>query len=158
MGHKEIAEMYGNRVRLRVCGLLVKDGGLLMVNHKGLTDENVFWAPPGGGLDFDETLNEALQREFKEETGLEIVVKEFLFVYEFKSEILHAVELFFEVDLVSGIVKTGIDPELKSQIITEVAFKSITEIKAFSENSVHGLFNKCHSLQEVLGLKGYLRD
>lgn len=150
--------MYGNRVRLRVCGLLVQDGNLLMVNHKGITDGGVFWAPPGGGLEFDETLQEGLQREFREETGLEVLVKDFLFVYEFQSEILHAVELFFAVDLVSGNLKTGVDPELKSQIITEVAFKSITEVKALSENSVHGLFKKCQSLQDVLGLRGYLKS
>lgn len=158
MGHKEITEMYGNRVRLRVCGLLVQDGNLLMVNHKGVTDGDVFWAPPGGGLEFDETLQEGLRREFREETGLEVVVKDFLFVYEFLSEILHAVELFFAVDLVSGTLEKGVDPELKSQIITEVAFKSIAEIKTLTESSIHGLFKKCHSLQDVLELRGYLKS
>ena len=40
-----------------------------MVRHKGLKEDG-FWAPPGGGIDFNQTIVETLQREFLEETGL----------------------------------------------------------------------------------------
>lgn len=156
MESKEITEVYGNRVRVRVCGLLVQDDTLLMVNHKGVGPSEVFWAPPGGGLEFEETAIEAVQREFLEETGLAVVVKEFLFVNEFKSDSLHGVELFFTVDKIAGEIIKGSDPDLEMQIITEVAFMNMREIKSLPEASVHGLFRKCDSLSDVLGLNGYV--
>jgi 8-oxo-dGTP diphosphatase len=156
MQSAEITEMYGNSVRVRVCGLLVKDDTLLMVRHVGLGAEGVFWALPGGGLEFNETAGEGLQREFREETGLEVDIKDFLFVNEFKSASLHAVELFFKVEQLAGEIKKGDDPELKSQIIAEVAFLNMQAIKLLPENSVHGLFKNCGSLAEVLSLRGYI--
>lgn len=148
--------MYGNRVRVRVCGLLVQDDTLLMVNHQGIGSGDVFWAPPGGGLEFEETAIEGVQREFLEETGLAVVVKEFLFVHEFKSASLHGVELFFAVEKIAGKMAKGSDPELEKQIITEVAFMSMEEIKSLPGDSVHGLFRKCDTLGDVLGLYGYV--
>jgi 8-oxo-dGTP diphosphatase len=50
----------------------------------------------------------------------------------------------------------GSDPELQKQIITEVAFMSMEEIKSLPDDSVHGLFRKCDSLSDVFGLNGYV--
>ena len=65
----EIDKIYGNRVRVRTCGIYWKDNMILMVNHLGLGPAN-FWAPPGGGVEYGESLTRALEREFEEETGL----------------------------------------------------------------------------------------
>jgi 8-oxo-dGTP pyrophosphatase MutT (NUDIX family) len=52
----------------RVYGVFVKDGQVLLVFDK----RGEFWEIPGGGVQDSETDLEAIQREIKEETGLEI--------------------------------------------------------------------------------------
>ena len=74
----DIALQLGNRVRIRVCGLLLEEESLLMVNHGGLYGHD-FWSPPGGGLNFGEGVEDALRREFMEECGLAVDPVEFLF-------------------------------------------------------------------------------
>jgi len=52
-----------------VAGYLVKDGKVLLVDHKLLN----CWLPVGGHIDKNETPDDALRREVKEELdGLEI--------------------------------------------------------------------------------------
>src|SRR5688572_12398154 len=96
-----IHSLYGEKIRVRVCGLCWQDGRLLMVKHNGLA-EGGFWAPPGGGLEFGENLHVRLEKEFIEETGLQISVGEFQFGCEFIQTPLHAIELFFQVSVNGG--------------------------------------------------------
>src|SRR5688572_22092013 len=112
----EIAKIYGNRLRVRVCGLCWDGDSLLLANHSSVAGNNL-WLPPGGGLEYGETLEKALKREFLEETGLEVTQLDFAFGCEFVKEPLHSVELFFNVAKNGGTLKTGYDPEI--QIIQE---------------------------------------
>src|SRR3954468_14098393 len=106
----EVARIYGNKVRVRACGLCWKDDRLLMINHKSITPTN-FWAPPGGGVEFGQSLEETLKKEFLEETGLHIMPGKFLFGCEYILNPIHSVELFYEVMIHGGTLKTGYDPE-----------------------------------------------
>jgi len=155
---EEVLRLYGNRLRLRVCGLCLIDGKLLMVRHRGIGPTDTFWCPPGGGPGFGETAPEALIREFREETGLEIEVGELKFVNEFMQAPLHAMELFFDVSIVGGQLGQGSDPEMSpdKQIITEVRLMTFEEIKSYPPSEVHQLFRLCNSLDDVFRLKGYL--
>ena len=98
-------------------------------------------------------------REYEEETGLEIVVQDLLFVHESVRPPLHAVELFFEVKIRRGIARIGTDPEMSAgtQIIQELRWLHFEEIKNFPPNEVHALFQACESLADVKNLKGYLK-
>ncbi|GAB2592295.1 NUDIX domain-containing protein [Spirosoma areae] len=157
---QEVQKLYGNRLRLRVCGLYREGDRLLMVKHRGIGPTDTFWCPPGGGAQFSETAPNALIREFIEETGLAVEIGELLFVNEFMQPPLHALELFFAVKVTGGALQQGFDPEMSvdEQIIEEVRLMSFEEIKSYPSEEVHALFRYCDSLDDVFRLRGYLHE
>lgn len=84
---------------LRVAGLLVDERRVLMVEQE--RGEERYWLVPGGGVQFGETLSEALRREFVEELGLRVGVGRLLAIVESispdPSYAKHVVHLIFEV-------------------------------------------------------------
>lgn len=53
---------------------MVKDEKILLVKRKKAPHKDL-WAIPGGSVELGETLQEAVEREVREETGLEIKAK-----------------------------------------------------------------------------------
>jgi 8-oxo-dGTP diphosphatase len=144
-------------IRNRACGIYIDNNTILLIQHKLWTSKNIFWSPPGGRVNLNESLPNALVREFFEETGLQVIVKKFLFVNEVISPHTHSLEYFFEVEKIGGNLLKGIDPELEThnQIIENVKFLSIDEIKALPKNEVHNLFWGIDSLQEIYAMHGF---
>lgn len=155
---ESVASLYGNRIRVRVCGLCHTDDGLLMVNHAGLANGD-FWAPPGGGIEFGETIEETLVREFREETGIIITPGQFKFGCEFINAPLHAIELFFIAHYQNGKIITGTDPEMTrgNQIIKQTQWISFADIARIPHENLHGIFSKCKTPGEILRLSGFWR-
>lgn len=58
--------------RLAAYGVVVRDGRVLLAMQR--FPEAGTWALPGGGVEFDETVEDAVVREFMEETGYEVAV------------------------------------------------------------------------------------
>ncbi len=156
---KDTAEQtYGQKLRVRVCGILIKENQILLARHDGLGDAGQLWIPPGGGVEFGEPLNNALQREFLEETGLAVEVKNLLMVSEFLKPPLHAIEFFFRVELISGTLKTGSDPEMPSQtqLLQEVRFWPLTDLKLMPAASLHPVLQNITSFSDLLHPKTLL--
>lgn len=152
----DIRKKFGDRIRIRVCGLLYQEDSLLMVQHESLGESNNLWAPPGGALEFGETVMDALFREVSEETGLMIQEAHFQFVNEFIAPPLHAIELFFHVTRYSGKLKTGSDPEMKeAQIIKNVKFVTFNELSIMNDSEKHNILHGNPSVERLQTLIGY---
>lgn len=152
-----VHKIFGNQLRVRVCGICIDRNKILLVNHSGLSHGD-FWAPPGGGMKFGESAEACLKREFKEETGLNVEISDFLFAAEYIHEPLHAVELFFLTTLIGGTLKKGEDPEMGAeQIIQEVRFFDWQEIDQLKSGERHGIFDKAQHASKIVDLRGYFK-
>jgi 8-oxo-dGTP diphosphatase len=153
----EVQQFYGNRLRLRACGVCVKDDAILLVNHHGISNQD-FWAPPGGGVQFGESATDCLRREFKEETGLLIETGKFLFVCEFIQHPLHAIEVFFQTSLLNHALRVGHDPEKGSpSVISAVKFMPWSEIERLPPGQCHGIFKYLDHPSKITTLSGYFK-
>ncbi|SDL43984.1 ADP-ribose pyrophosphatase YjhB, NUDIX family [Catalinimonas alkaloidigena] len=152
----EIHRLFGDRVRLRVCGICRRGDDVLLIRHEGIGTKGYLWAPPGGGVHFGEALDQTLIREFQEETHLEITVGPFLFLNEFIRPPLHAIELFFAADERGGTLQRGHDPEMAphTQLIGEVAFVPFAHIKQDDPALYHNAFGEIEHLDDLYRLGG----
>lgn len=120
---QEIAKkQYGNKIRVRACGICIENQQVLMICHKGVINDKDVWLPPGGGVEDGESITDALMREFLEETGFEVKVGCFMFKHELIHAPIHSVELYFEVEILAGKLIVGKDPETtqEAQLIKDV--------------------------------------
>ncbi|MBO2008064.1 NUDIX domain-containing protein [Hymenobacter negativus] len=136
-----LLQAYAGKVRVRVGGLLVRNGMVLLAAHRGLLPKEApFWSPPGGGWQFGESIQQALVREFREETGLTVEVGRFLHLHEFSTDKLQALELFFEVLAdTNAQPQLGHDPEHSAgeQLITELAWQTPRQLLHLPPVQVH---------------------
>ena len=61
---------------------VILDGGRVVLIRRGKPPSAGEWSIPGGAVEIGESVEAALRREIREETGLEIAVGEFLEVFE----------------------------------------------------------------------------
>jgi 8-oxo-dGTP diphosphatase len=143
---------YAGHLRVRVCGICLLDDKVLVVQHKATVGNQAFWAPPGGGLRYGEKIKDCLVREVREETGLIVEAGNFICVNEFIGAPLHAIELFFAVQLLHGELQTGYDPEAGPhlQLIQNVHFLTLAELRQTDQPDLHPIFHGLSSLEEIL--------
>jgi len=149
---------FSGKLRVRVCGILIEDEKVLLINHRNIGPLGYLWSPPGGGVEFSESLHEALKKEFLEETSLHIEVRDYLFVNEHIDNRHHAIELFFSVKRISGDPELGSDPELdaSNQILQDIKYFSFDEIKQLPEDAFHRAFSTINNLKEILNIRGLI--
>ena len=60
--------------RIRAAAIVVEGDSMLLVKHQGHGPEDgyMWWVPPGGGVEGEESLVECARRETLEETGLSV--------------------------------------------------------------------------------------
>lgn len=148
-----LLQAYAGKVRVRVGGLLLRGGAMLLAAHRSLLpNEAPFWSPPGGGWQFGESIRAALLREFREETGLTVRVGRFLHLHEFSGGKLQALELFFEV-LAEEAAQPhlGHDPEHAPdhQVLTELAWLTPRQLLQLPPAQVHPVLRLVLSPDDV---------
>ncbi len=85
--------------RVAVRAIIVDDGKLLCVKLKPyrIKYSEEFWCTIGGGIDENEALIPALQREVFEETGVKPVVGKLLYIQQYANDVEEQLEFFFHI-------------------------------------------------------------
>ncbi|MGC9554498.1 MAG: NUDIX domain-containing protein [Thermoplasmatota archaeon] len=96
--------------RLTVDGVVIRRGHLLLV-QRGREPFRGRWALPGGFVEYGETVEAAVAREVREETGLETRVRRLLGVYSHpeRDPRGHTVSVVFLLEVTGGTLRGGDD-------------------------------------------------
>lgn len=106
------------RHRVRAAALIVEDNSILLVQHVHPETGDIWWVPPGGGVEpVDGDIYDTVRRETFEETGLAVDLGRVVYIREYHDEETNT--LHFELFLCShghsgeltirNIQGTGID-------------------------------------------------
>lgn len=113
--------------RPRAFAAIIENDCILMVHI--VKGEKNFWTLPGGGLENEETFEEAVVREVQEEANVKVNVMKHLYTHDYE----YGVEKCFLVKAVQqySTPKLGIDPELPigQQELKELKWRSLKEVK-----------------------------
>ena len=95
---------------LTVDGIIIIDGKLLLIK-RGNEPFKGQYALPGGFVEVGERVEEAVEREAKEETGLDTEVQDLLGVYSApdRDPRGHTVSVVFSLEVIGGRMKAGDD-------------------------------------------------
>ncbi|MES3032147.1 MAG: NUDIX domain-containing protein [Patescibacteria group bacterium] len=96
----------------KVRAIIIQDGKLLLV-HRVKSDRE-YWVFPGGGLEeSDNSLEDGLKRECREELGVEVEVGAVFSEDTFKDQ--H--EFFYTCKIIGGTLGTGTGPEVSRDLV-----------------------------------------
>ena len=121
---------YPTRPVVGVGGVVIREGRVLLVRRARPPLQGQ-WSIPGGGLEVGETITAGIQREVREETGLEVLVLQHIGIFE---RILHDdsgrtqyhyVLIDHLCEVAGGALRAGGDA-------SEVAWASAAELSRFS--------------------------
>ena len=95
--------------------------GCLLVARRGKEPAKGTLDLPGGFVDMDETAEEGMAREIREETGLEARTMSYLFsipnLYEYSGMTIHTLDMFYRVDVDADAVPRADDDAASLQWI-----------------------------------------
>ncbi|KKB07858.1 NUDIX domain-containing protein [Devosia chinhatensis] len=103
------------RHRISAGVLAVHKGKILLVRHfrPGRHD---FWAGPGGGVEGDEDLSAAAEREAFEETGLRVKARNLAYIDELVDESGRIVKFWYLADFIDGDIDVTRNPAAAESI------------------------------------------
>jgi|SRR3989338_2348874 len=93
----------------RVRGILIDSGKIVLI--KRVKANNTYYVFPGGGVEEGESLIQALERELKEEVGIEVRAGDLLMQQRSDKPRIHQIEYFYHCTKVGGEIGTGDGPE-----------------------------------------------
>ena len=124
---------YPDYPRVAVGAVVFRKGRVLLV-RRGQAPAKDLWAIPGGSVEIGETLQQAAEREIREETGIRIRADRPIFIFdvikrdESESIRFHYVIIDLSAEYVSGELSVGDDA-------VEARWVSVEEINSLAVNS-----------------------
>ena len=118
---------------VRPTGILIEDDKILLVKQD--VTETRHWSLPGGALEFGETLEQCLVREIKEETGLEVIVNELLYVCDRFYNESHVVHMTFLVERIGGRIRNGQELKMEEERIKEIEMVPLSKLQDYGFSS-----------------------
>lgn len=106
-------EFYEYDTRIAVYGVVVDSERILLTWFRGNARNRACWSLPGGGLEYGESLEDALHREMHEETGLMVELGPILGSHTFTApegprppRPYMSVRTFYEARVLDGVLGT----------------------------------------------------
>ncbi|MBV9159223.1 MAG: NUDIX domain-containing protein [Candidatus Kaiserbacteria bacterium] len=115
--------------RLSIYGVCVREDKVLLHGYRD------GWDFPGGGIERGETLDEAFEREFHEETGLSarrgrlLRVASDFFIHPTSDQPLHTLLMFFATEAISGEISTEFFDEHEKAVARAAEWKPLLELR-----------------------------
>ncbi|MCU4767694.1 NUDIX hydrolase [Bacillus toyonensis] len=140
-----------NVMQVRVTGILIESEKVLLVKQKVANRD---WSLPGGRVENGETLEEAMIREMKEETGLDVKVKNLLYVCDKPDALPSLLHITFLLERIEGEI-TLPSNEFDHNPIQDVQMVRIEELSSygFSEKFTKLASEKFLNAESYQGLK-----
>ena len=115
-------------MKVRVGGIIRNENKILLLKYS--YSSQTVWNIPGGNVDKDEPLAEALKREFQEELQVQIEVGEVLHVAEVFVQQKMKLHIFFEVKILQGTPK--LNPlETSAEAFEWIALNELPELNIY---------------------------
>ncbi len=138
--------------KVRATGVLIENNSLLLVKQKLSNNRN--WSLPGGRVEPGETLEQALIREMKEETGLDVEPIRMLYVCDVAASGNTVLHITFLTKRIGGEIMLPTN-EFDENPIHDVRFIPIDELTEYgiSEKFVEIIKNDFPSHGNYMGDK-----
>lgn len=102
-----------NKFNFRVAGIAIHNNRILL--HT--TEKDDFWNLPGGRVEFNESTDQTIIREIKEELDIEVQMNKLLFVnedfFDYEDKHYHEIGFYYLIDLPDGHEVIKKDGEFK---------------------------------------------
>jgi 8-oxo-dGTP diphosphatase len=137
--------MEQKQVRVGAGVLVWKDDKTVLIKRASSYGKGT-WSPPGGHVEFGESVIEAARRETMEEIGVEITNLKILGFTEDITDIKHYITIWVQADWASGELKT------KDIEFTEIGLFSMDNLPMPLFISFENLLNRIDQFKEKYGL------
>lgn len=109
----------------RYQGLIIRDHHVLLIKHLEHSTGKSYWVIPGGGLEGDESEEQCIIREMKEETNLDVKVERLVFDEPGHPDGVYQWRKTYLCSPIGGTASPGYEPEPEAAArysISEVAW------------------------------------